>query len=433
MKKHLVLLVGLLGLASAQGVRSLGMGGLVLPGPGAAGLNPAYAAYPAGPDEGWRAPLGLIRFLPFFTDTSPLTYWTDPNAFRTGFDALSFYDQLTHLDSFLLNPARSPDEVVFRIRADRLEVTDGQGNPLNLNFGLGQTAQGTTSLYPEPFFWLPLGEGDVYLKLGLFVGVEGLSVAPSPELVQALAGNLEICRSSSPSPCALEAQGKASAGVALALGWAGALPEVPGLGRVYVGVRGQGFYGLLYGELNASARPVFDQDGNPTGVDYEVGGFYAYPGRGQGWGLRGDLGVVVDLGDATLGLGVQNALAFATWEGYEFKLGPNGPTDETPASRTSSLSSPSFFVNGVYRFRELGLLVGVDARFGSTALSGHLGGEYALGPARLRAGVGLEGGLKFGVGAGLELGGVGVDLALTAHEAPLVSGTVYGVAVAVRF
>lgn len=39
--------VGLAPLGQAQGVRSLGMGGLVLPGPEAANRNPAYAAYPS--------------------------------------------------------------------------------------------------------------------------------------------------------------------------------------------------------------------------------------------------------------------------------------------------------------------------------------------------------------------------------------------------
>jgi hypothetical protein len=38
--------VGLFGIGLAQGVRSLGMGGVALPGPAHAGANPAYAAFP---------------------------------------------------------------------------------------------------------------------------------------------------------------------------------------------------------------------------------------------------------------------------------------------------------------------------------------------------------------------------------------------------
>lgn len=57
----MVVLFGGLGLS--QGVRSLGMAGLVLPGPGAAHLNPAYAAFPVelyGSDPGFRLPLGVL-------------------------------------------------------------------------------------------------------------------------------------------------------------------------------------------------------------------------------------------------------------------------------------------------------------------------------------------------------------------------------------
>jgi hypothetical protein len=47
MKKTLCFIVaGLLSLGLAQGVRSLGMGGVALPGPAHAGANPAYAAFP---------------------------------------------------------------------------------------------------------------------------------------------------------------------------------------------------------------------------------------------------------------------------------------------------------------------------------------------------------------------------------------------------
>ncbi len=437
-----VLLLGVVPLAQAQGVRSLGMGGLVLPGPEAANRNPAYAAYPSRYREGWSVPVGLLRFLPTFPDTSPLTYFTDRQTFKTGFDALSFYDQLTHLNSFLLNPARSPDELVFRIRADRLEITDGQGNPLTPSFALGAVKPGPTALYPDPLFWIPLlGEEQVYFRFGPFLGVEGVQVNPSPELARALAGgSLDACKQT-PSPCTLSATAKASSGLALALGWAADLGEVPGVGQLYVGVRGEGFYGLGYTEVNAEARPVFDENGNPTAVDYRVGGFYsiAYAPEGsglapgRGYGLRGDVGVVLDLGQATLGVGVQNLLSLVTWEGYEFSLDGNGNMTQTPAKRQGNLLEPSVFLNGAYRFQDLGLLIGADASFGSVAPSFHLGAEYVLGPTLLRAGVGYEGGFRFGVGAGLDLGGLGLDLALTRHEAPLVGGNVYGIALAVRF
>ncbi len=426
-----VLVLGL-GLVQAQGVRGLGMGGLVLPGPEAAGRNPAYAAYPSRFGKaGGALPLGLLRYLPVFSDTSPFTYYTDPQAFAARFDVLAFYDQFAHLDTFLLNPARSPEEVVFRIRADRLEITDGQGNPLNLSFAFGATGPGPTLLLPE-LFWIPLWSGkEAYLRLGYLYGIESVGVAPSPELAQALSGeDLEACRQD-PSPCVLSATVRAGSGAALDLGWAAPLPGQPlGVGRVYVGVRGQGFYGLGT-ELTAKARPLFDENGNPMGVDLGAEGFFVVPARM--YGLRGDVGVVWDLGPATLGLGVQNLLGLVVWEGENYFIIDRNGFSGGFLRRSGGPFAPAFFLNGAYRFEDLGLLVGADASFGSVAPSAHLGAEYALGTTLLRAGVGYEEGLRFGLGVGLELGGWGLDLALTRHEAPLVGGGVYGIAMAVRF
>jgi hypothetical protein len=79
------------------------------------------------------------------------------------------------------------------------------------------------------------------------------------------------------------------------------------------------------------------------------------------------------------------------------------------------------------------LLVAADARFGSVAPAFHLGLEYPLGPVALRTGIGYEGSFRFGVGMGLNLEALALDLALTTHQAPLVGGTVYGIALAVNF
>ncbi len=79
------------------------------------------------------------------------------------------------------------------------------------------------------------------------------------------------------------------------------------------------------------------------------------------------------------------------------------------------------------------LLLAADTRFGANTPTLHLGAEYNLGGVAIRTGVGLEGGLRFGLGAGFNLEALSLDLALTTHEAPLVGGTVYGIAMAVRF
>ncbi|WP_128415183.1 hypothetical protein [Thermus tenuipuniceus] len=178
-----------------------------------------------------------MRFLPTFSDTSPFTYFTDPNAFRTSFDLLSFYDQASHLGSFLLNPARSPDEVVFRLSAGSVSLTDGQGNNLLPSFQMGSAPEKPTALIPSPLLTISLDLGPgTYLAFGPFVGTQGVRVLPSPDLARALAGgSLDPCKASNPSPCYLEAGGSFASGLSLALGFATPLPEVPGVGRVYLG------------------------------------------------------------------------------------------------------------------------------------------------------------------------------------------------------
>lgn len=447
MKRAFVwLTAALFSLGLAQGVRSLGMGGVALPGPASLWANPAYAVFPKTWDrEGWPLPLGLLRLLPLFPDTSPFTYFTDPEAFRGGFDLLSFYDQVAHLDSFLLNPARSPDEVVFRVRADGISITDGSGRNLVPSFQVGASPENPKALVPQPLFSLSLDLGPgTYLSLGPFYGVQGVRVSPSPELARALAeGKLDACKAD-PSPCVLEASGALSSGLSLALGFATPLPEIPGLGKVYLGVRGEGFYGLAYAEANAKARPTFDGNGNLSGTSYEYRYFLSYPGfledtlgqggGGGGFGLRGDVGVALDGGEWALGLGVRNFLGFARWSGVEVSGTESGET-RTPTTKESAFAAPEVFLNGAYRLPlEVGsLLLAADARFGSTAPAFHLGVEYGLGPLALRTGIGLEGGVRFGLGAGLNLEALALDLALTTHEAPLVGGPVYGLALAVSF
>lgn len=440
MKRWILLLLAIgSAMAAAQGVRQQGLGGLILPGPGAAPYNPAYAVYPStyAEGEGFRLPLGLLRLvLPLFPETNAPGYFYDRQTFKERFDALSFYDQLTHLDSFLFNPARSPDEVVFSIGKDEITITDGQGNPLNLDFSVGGGGRMASALTPPALLRVPLSTGvpGLGLEFTLVLGLGGLSVEASQDLEQAMrSGDLARCRSADPSPCALVGRTSAMGGVGLNLAYATPLPEIPGFeGKVYAGVRGEGFYGLGYLEAQATARPTFDQDGNPNGTEYEVRYFYSVPGNGTGFGVRADAGVVVDYQGFTFGLGVRNLVGFTRWSGTEVTV-QNGSSSEAPAVRQSAGFTPAVFLNGAYRLPLEGgsLLIGAD--FSSADSSFHLGAEYAVGPYRLRDGAGLEGGFKFGLGGGVRLEGFSLDTALTVHQAPVVRGTVYGLALSVGF
>ncbi|MCX7601522.1 MAG: TetR family transcriptional regulator [Meiothermus sp.] len=450
--KHLlwVLAFVLGGLGLAQGVRSLGMAGLVLPGPGAAYLNPAYAAFPGGlygSDQGFQLPIGLAGLflrpesnpLPALRGLSNLTSENSP------FDGLTFYDQLTRPYEFLINPASSrafinPNtgypEIQINVDASGVQITDYQGNPINLDLGLGAPTgvAASKALTPAPLLRIPFSLGsNLYLDFGLFAGGFGLGLSPNDNLRQALkSGQLQPS-----TEYALNLAGSAQAGLSVGFGYATRLPDVPipdlGAAKLYVGTRGEAFYGLAYLEANLSAgvqtnaQGQFDPNQPPV---YRGSVFYTLPGNGNGYGARADVGVVMEAQGTTVGLGIRNALGFARWSGTELRWdGSSSNPISGQGERSSFGFVPAFFLNAATRIPlEVGeLMVGGDLGYESS-LFGRVGGEYSLGPARLRAGLGFDNGFRLGLGAGFVGPGFTLDTALTTHRAPVVGNTVFGIA-----
>jgi len=443
-----MVLVG--GLGHTQGVRSIGMAGLVLPGPGAAYLNPAYAAFPAGlygSDTGFQLPIGWLGLilrpesnpLPALGGLSNLTSENSP------FDVLTFYDQFTHPYEFLINPASSRafinpatgfPEIQINIDATGIQITDYQGNPINLDLGLGTPAGvgSSKALTPGPLFRIPFSLGNnLYLDFGLFAGGFGLDLSPNDNLRQALrSGQLEPN-----TEYALNLNTSAQAGISVGLGYATRLPDLPipdfGTARLYAGTRGEAFYGLAYLEGSGSvgfrtnAQGQYDTNQPPA---YRGSVFYTIPGNGSGFGARADIGVVMEAQGTTVGLGIRNALGYARWSGTELRW---DGTSSNPISGQGERSGfgfiPAFFLNAATRLPlEIGaLIVGGDLGY-EASLFGRIGGEYSLGPARIRAGLGLNNGFHFGLGAGFVGPGFTIDTALTTHRAPIVGSTVFGIA-----
>lgn len=446
----LVIALGVGGFGFTQGVRGLGMAGLVLPGPAAAYLNPAYAAFPAGlygSDAGFQLPIGLLGLvlhpesnpLPAFSNLSNLTNENSP------FDVLTFYDQFSHLNQLLINPASSKafinpstgyPEIQIEVEATGIRVTDYQGNPIHLDLGLGTpTGVGSSkALTPSPIFRIPFSLGsNLYLDFGLYAGGFGLGLSPNDKLRQALqSGGLEPN-----TEYALILSGSAQAGISVGFGYATRLPDLPipdfGPAKLYAGTRGEAFYGLAYLEGNGSvgvqtnAQGQFDPNQPPV---YRGSVFYTIPGNGSGFGARADVGVAIETQGTTVGLGIRNALGFARWSGTELRW---DGTSSNPISGQSERSSfgfvPAFFLNAATRLPlEVGtLIVGGDLGY-EASLFGRIGGEYSLGPARVRAGLGFDNGFRFGLGAGFVGPGFTIDTALTTHRAPVVGNTVFGIA-----
>jgi hypothetical protein len=437
------------GFSLAQSVRSLGMAGLVLPGPEAAYLNPAYAAYPAGQygsERGLRLPLGLLGLvlrpesnpLPGLSGLANLTKENSP------FDFLTFYNQLTHPNEFLINPASSraflnPNtgypEIQIVVEANGIQITDYRGNPIPLDLELGEVGVAATkALTPAPLLRVPFSLADnLFLDLGIFAGGFGLGLSPNDSLRQALrSGQL-----SPNSEYAAVLSTSTQSGISLGFGYAARLPDlpIPNLAplKLYLGSRGEAFYGLTYLEGNLSiglqtdSQGRFDPNRPPV---YRGTVFYSVPGSGNGFGVRADLGVVIETQSATLGLGIRNLLGFVRWSGTELRWNGNpGDPVSSQAERSSFGFVPAIFLNAATQVPlEAGtLLLGGDLGYQSR-LYGRIGGEYSFGPARLRAGLGFDNGLRFGLGAGFVGAGFSLDTALTTHRAPIVGDTVFGLA-----
>ena len=426
--------------ALSQSVRNLGMSGLTLPGPDAAYLNPAYAAFPAGmygSNADFALPIGLVAVL-LRPQTSPFNNIGSENS---PFDLLAAYDQFSHPNEFLLNPASSNafinpatgyPEIVINVDQNGLRITDSAGRPINLNFSVGSPGgvSSNKALTPSPIFRLPIPIGPgLSADLGVFAGGVGLGVSPDANLRQALSsGTLQPNTDYS-----INASASAQAGVSLGLSYASVIPRLPIsdtlTSNVYVGARGEGFYGLAYAEGTAKARVRTDANSQPSSAAYSGKLFYTVPGNGLGLGLRADLGVAFEGQGTTVGLGIRNAIGFARWTGTEVEYTEDGQRLSGASERGGFGVAPALFLNAATKLPlDLGsVILGGDLGF-EGSLSTHLGGEYQLRELRLRAGLGYNGGFVLGLGAGYAVPGFSLDAALTTHQAPIVGGTVFGIA-----
>jgi hypothetical protein len=229
------------------------------------------------------------------------------------------------------------------------------------------------------------------------------------------------------------ARGTVKGGLSATLGYAAALPRLPGFeGRLYLGTQLQGFYGLLYADAALTAETTTDASGAPGPVGYATNAFYLYPGNGQGYGVQLDLGLVLDYAEGTYGLGVRNLVGYQRWQGHRRITDTTGTvTSDAPETLTLAGFQPDVYANAAYLQPLEGpgdVLLGADLGYAGGRVRGHLGAEYRLGVVRLRGGLGYDDGLKLGLGACFELGPVRTDLALTRHTAPFTGQAVFGLA-----
>ncbi len=441
--------------AGAQDVRGLGLGGALVPGPSLGAFNPAFGAYPSdGRGGGLVLPLGLLNFLinPQLNLigllTNPAQYNDPSNPNSPEFNVLAALDQVTHLNTLILNPVPAPRQINVNVSASGVTLTDQDGRPLETNFSTSlSNSRGTSAVGVSPLFRIPFGIGPVQFGLGVFISAGGPSLAIDPKLqADLLAGSGQLPPNTMYSS-AVSGAAKASAGIAFDVAFAVPVP-LPGA-TLYAGGRGSGFYGLALVDVSALGSLKTDSSGNLTSAtpDYSVTVFRADPTNGGfGYGLNVDLGVAVDLPGATLGvselerlnvgLGVVGAVDYYSWSGTEQTVTSAGTSVPVASSRSGGGVDPLVTVNVAGTFSLAGglrVLALTDAQFGRGRLALHLGAEAQFGLFTLRGGLGLDNGFKFGLGASFDVSNnFGFDLALTTHQAPFYNHTNYGIALALR-
>lgn len=415
--------------ALAQDARSLGMGGVRVPGPGAADVNPAFAAVPSSAGSSLTLPLGLLSGV-------TRDYW-NPSA--PGFDALSTLDQGSFLSQYLLNPAVSPEQVTFSVDANGLRIAFSGGSQIRL----------TDATQFDAGFSLPLGGhfGPFTFGVRPFTDVHA-RFTPGPDLKAVFGAG------SASASGTLTAD--AEAGVAVDVGAALPLPlpsAALGGGDLYAGVRASGIAGMARAtaSFQGQARAQQDSGGTYTDVTYSYDGTVGIGGvmyGNIGYGALGAAGLAARLpagvGTVTVGVAARH-IGVMVWDlrrtRYQGDQNGSSTTDigtvhsvevahhvHVAANLAYAVSAGDLGVPG------LGLTLAADGDVDlDGGLAAHTGAEVRFGPAALRAGVGYQDGLRLGVGAGISAGGVGLDVALSSHRSPFTDHQAYGVTASLAF
>ncbi len=428
----------------AQGARSLGMGGVLLPDSAASSYNPAYAAAPLGAHTTLELPLGVFNLIGLardFDTSSPL-----------GTNVFGLVDQATHLGTLIFRLPQTPTletiivDVVLNDDGTPKVKLDLEGTAASvLEFGV--TRYGTELAAPINF-----GGGALRIGVRPYVTVNGF-YTPDADLRKLFGEGT--------TQGGLDFGGAAEAGVALDIIYAGSVPTGDPNVAVYLGFRGAPYLGLFRADTSGNANLAVTGSGLDdveASYSYELNTFVS---TGLGFGIAGDLGVAVTSRDPSggtfsFGVGLRN-LGFGIWNGNENNTSATvalttsdgeTPAQETPVtSETAQVRrttfSPNFglVVNGGYQFQAAPfttVLVAADLGLEKGVFFGHLGGEAMFGlddvvAIPVRAGLGFENGFVFGLGTGINVSGVSFDIALSFHRAPFNTQQSIGLAASLSF
>ncbi|MFN3267118.1 MAG: hypothetical protein ACK41E_09800, partial [Deinococcales bacterium] len=284
MKKALAVIGLALALSSAalaQDVRSLGLGGALVPGPALSPFNPAYSSYPAdGRGGGLTLPIGLLNFV-LNPQMNVIDFVSNRAAYTSTpptreFNFLAAYDQITHLNSFILNTPKAPGEITITLSQSGLSFFNNDtGQPFALDFSSIGAFFGSPSATSgvSPFFAVPFSIGPVAIKLGVF----GNTASGSPQINQALLADIADGKLDNAYANAANISAQGAAGVSLDLGFS--TPIDFSVAKVFVGARASGFFGLAYADGGAvlSVKPGSNSDLANAKIGYEYTTFVSSP------------------------------------------------------------------------------------------------------------------------------------------------------------
>ncbi len=470
------LLVGALAVAAvssvakAQDVRTLGLGGAMVPGPALAPFNPAYSIYPSdNRGGGLTLPIGLLNFF-VNPQMNVIDFVTNPSSYADSstkeFSFLAVFDQLTHLNTFIIAYPQAPKSIRLEVGATGIRIFDTT-NPnaekeikydFNSQASYGAAVRSNSGV--APLFEIPFGIGPVNAAIGFF-----LSPSFSAKLDPALQADITADgKLDGDYPQALVGTGQAVTGLTFSFGY-GDKFDVDG-NTIYAGGRGSGFFGGALVEITGEANVQRGKDENNQSVTDPTKAQLGYkatvftsspflPGGGLGFGANLDVGAagdipgkmlgVPELEKFTVGLGIIGIFDYSRWTGREVisERKPGATSDEPTITNDGVLRENANF-NPLVTFNAAGafnlegglrVLALFDTQFGRGQFSMHLGVEAQWTLFILRTGIGIENnGFRFGLGGGVEVTrGFGLDFALTGHPTPLIGGTTLGIACALRF
>jgi hypothetical protein len=391
----------------------MGMGGVVVPGGGAEGFNPAYRAVAAAPEASVGVPLP-IGLLPLLADP-PVLDPDDPE-FNIYELANQVYNPPWNLQ--LVSPEPPSSDVVVELGRDHLAVDLGEVSGI---FPHRQSSIGAVGRGPAFGFGVR----------NFFAGVSAVAhyendLAMNPALFAALAEGQPF---QSNTRYVLNDNVRGQAAAALEFGWAGSLFRRGDLRRreghaFYAGVRTKLLRGLAYGaSTNQVAFRTRDTLFSSSPVELDYGGTLRTAGpEDGGFGHGLDVGAVWVGGPLEVGIGASDLIGGIDWRIEESAVMRDTVVGDIGRIITGtdlpfrSTLPRTYVTNAVYRTPHG--LIAADVIRSLGRMSAHLGAETWIGAVALRAGVSRDpdATLQLGGGAGVRVGRFGLDFALATHS-----------------